>query len=534
MVNYTSSPAAASPQFAAPSAVPPARMSLSRCLSSDGTINIEKYRLYRQSADAVFCWCSSVAMAMDGELNTHRVDRTMVLAPLPKAKLKRAPRGVLGRKDTEDGPLEIIAPEDSLWYKAYVRNFLMLEPKSFMAKKFRERFRLPYPNFLELVVSVSESEFFDRWCGYKPNNKQSSPIELLVLGSLRYLGRGFTFDDIEENTAVSKEVHRTFFHRFVEFGSTVLYEKYVLTPHNIDEANTHMREFEESGFPGCVGSSDATHITTDRCEYNLKNNHLGPKSSLTARSYNLCVNHRRRILHSTPGGHARWNDQTMVRFDRFITQIRSDGLNLQENTFELLARGKGGEVIAVKYKGVYVIVDNGYLNWSCTVTPFTVTSNTHEIRWSRWLESMRKDVECTFGILKGRWRILKAGVRIHGVDCVDDVWLTCCALHNWLLDIDGLSGEWNNGVPVSDWEGPIRGMDLEGIDAGVANIIARLSKNLNPRNYEEGVDEGVETSTTTELKISSLSLPFFRSKLVAHFSILFERNQIVWPKSKRR
>jgi hypothetical protein len=188
MVNSTSSPAAASPQFAAASAVPPARMSLSRCLSGDGTINIEKYRLYRQSADAAFRWRSSVAM--DGELNTHRVDR-MVAAPLPakKAKSKRGPRGVLARKDTEDGPLEIIWPEDSLWYKAYVRNFLMLEPKSFMAKKFRERFRLPYPNFLQLVASVSESELFDRWCGYKPNNKQSSPIELLVLGSLRYLGR---------------------------------------------------------------------------------------------------------------------------------------------------------------------------------------------------------------------------------------------------------------------------------------------------------------------------------------------------------
>jgi hypothetical protein len=42
-----------------------------------------------------------------------------------------------------------------------------------------------------------------------------------------------------------------------------------------------------------------------------------------------------------------------------------------------------------------------------------------EIRWSKWLESMRKDVECTFGILKGRWRILKSGIRIEGVDAVD-------------------------------------------------------------------------------------------------------------------
>jgi hypothetical protein len=29
-------------------------------------------------------------------------------------------------------------------------------------------------------------------------------------------------------------------------------------------------------------------------------------------------------------------------------------------------------------------------------------------------ESLRRDVECCFGILKGRWRILKVGVRLHG------------------------------------------------------------------------------------------------------------------------
>ena len=96
-----SPPATSSPQFVAASAVPPARMSLSGCLSSDGTINIEKYRLYRQSAAAVFQWRSSVAMdsILDGESNTHRVDR-MVAAPTPTAKKTRAPRGVLARRDT--------------------------------------------------------------------------------------------------------------------------------------------------------------------------------------------------------------------------------------------------------------------------------------------------------------------------------------------------------------------------------------------------------------------------------------------------
>jgi len=34
----------------------------------------------------------------------------------------------------------------------------------------------------------------------------------------------------------------------------------------------------------------------------------------------------------------------------------------------------------------------------------------------------------------------------------DMIWKTCCAMHNWLLDIDGLSKNWENGMP-SDWEG---------------------------------------------------------------------------------
>ena len=74
-----------------------------------------------------------------------------------------------------------------------------------------------------------------------------------------------------------------------------------------------------------------------------------------------------------------------------------------------------------------------------------------EIRYSEWLESMRKDVECTFGILKGRFRVLRYGVRLGGITKTDQLWKTCCALHNMLLDVDGLSERWENGVR-SVWE----------------------------------------------------------------------------------
>ena len=76
------------------------------------------------------------------------------------------------------------------------------------------------------------------------------------------------FDGIEENMAISQdqEVHRTFFCVFIKFGSgsTVLRAKFVLTPVHLDEAKSNMEEYGESEWPVCIGSSDCTHITTDR------------------------------------------------------------------------------------------------------------------------------------------------------------------------------------------------------------------------------------------------------------------------------
>jgi hypothetical protein len=236
----------------------------------------------------------------------------------------------------------------------------------------------------------------------------------------------------------------------------------------------------------------------------------------------------------------------MVRLDQFISGIR-DGLLLQDNDFELLDYNRLGNVISVKYKGVYVIVDNGYLQWSCTVPPFTVTSDMDEIRWSKWLESMRKDVECTFGILKGRWRILKSGIRIEGVDAVDKVWLTCCALHNWLLEIDGLNAEWSEiSITGSDWEGELGDCNFEGINVRVPWSLARLSQRLDPRTLDlSGMGPGIDVSEqrmqpdqnddTNPVGVNGvklvkgMSLKVFRRKLVNHFKILFARNEIKWP-----
>ncbi len=61
------------------------------------------------------------------------------------------------------------------------------------------------------------------------------------------------------------------------------------------------------------------------------------------------------------------------------------------------------------------------------------------------------------------WRILKTDIRLHGVDATEKVWLTCCALPNWLIKIDGLDSQWEAGVS-SDWEGDLGQLNCNNVE----------------------------------------------------------------------
>ena len=418
---------------------------------------------------------------------------------LPEKKRRIARRRFF--VDPISGVRRPMTPTLSNWWVVYIQD---PNPECrHWSKLFRQRFRLPYDEFLKLLSMMQDDSsndiYFRRWktavsslqlgedqesnpCPSVAPPRKVSPMELLLLGSLRYLGRGWTFDDLEESTYITRDVHRCFFHQFCAWGAKVLYPMYVQLPKTLQDLRACEKEYSDAGFPGCVGSTDATHIPLEKVSFGLRQAHLGYKMSSTSRTYNLTVNHRRQILHSTTGHPGRWNDKTLVRFDSFMAELRNGALNetmsfeLRNNPIQSGAQEQEEPVAAATettrtIKGAYVIVDNGYLNWSSTVPPIKHSCNRSEIRFSQWLESLRKDVECTFGILKGRWRVLKSGIRVHNTVAADNIWLTCCALHNLLLDVDGLSVGWENGVP-SHWEGERGQFEDDEIPEAIRRLIS--------------------------------------------------------------
>jgi hypothetical protein len=515
--------------------------SLMHCINASGEVDTDEYLLYRRAKRLKRVSQKEVIVQSCVDLANEEIKQN------PPTRKRSCLRRSLLLYRNEAGDLKEVTPRMTAWYIMYV-DAPDLESAKFR-KKFRRRFRCKHDGFLQITSLVKDSGLFDRWQGTDCTGKEASPIELLILGSLRYLGRGWTFDDLEESTSISEETHRQFFHVFIHFGSTYLFTTYVSVPATVAEAETHMNEMTEAGLHGAVGSMDATHIGMERCITSRSNMHMGPKLKMPSRTYNITASHRRRILSTTSGHPARWNDKTLMLFDSFISGLHDGGI-LSDVSFVLQERDEEGKIVEVSYKGAWLIVDNGYLHWSCAVPPFKDSVFYQQIRWSEWVESMRKDVECTFGIMKGRFRVLKTGVRLHSIEATDKIWLTCCALHNFLLEADGLDEQWEFGVP-SDWEGELGEHNSSDVSAHLPNFaLERLrtpgerraydTSGLGPGNDRDtaATDNQSNDDTVSEDHIAgsegvrhvpNLSFEYFRGRLVEHFDILFIQNKIKWP-----
>ena len=115
------------------------------------------------------------------------------------------------------------------------------------------------------------------------------------------------------------------------------------------------------------------------------------------------MNNRRWILATSTGHPSRWkNNKTLVLFESFVVALL-EGPILVDAEFELYERAADSTIEKVKYKGTWLIMDNRYLNWPTAVPPIKTSCSCTDIRLSKSLESVRKDVECVFRMLKGQF-----------------------------------------------------------------------------------------------------------------------------------
>ena len=116
---------------------------------------------------------------------------------------------------------------------------------------------------MEMCRSMEDEGYYTS--GKALNGWPKVAIELLVLGGMRILGSGCSFDVIEDLTNVNETTHCKLFHKKVCRWGTGLSNVLVNLPRNEAEIRHVTGLYEIVGMPGCIGSIDCVHLVWDKC-----------------------------------------------------------------------------------------------------------------------------------------------------------------------------------------------------------------------------------------------------------------------------
>lgn len=142
-----------------------------------------------------------------------------------------------------------------------IRSPLVRFPDNRHGKLFRRRFRLPFQLFEILVDLCKEMNVFE----VKVVSRVKIPVEIKLLCCLRVLGRDECFCTIEEMSDVPEKTVWWFFKIFIVNFPKCLKNEVLRPPREGDELEKVMNVYKKMGFPGAVGSVDATHIRWHMC-----------------------------------------------------------------------------------------------------------------------------------------------------------------------------------------------------------------------------------------------------------------------------
>jgi hypothetical protein len=393
------------------------------------------------------------------------------------------------------------------------------DEESYNGQEFRLRFRLPHKLFQYLVTECKEHNVFGR--SHNAAGEKAIPTEIKVLGALRTLGRATLFDDVAEMSGADESTHRKAFYECIKFIRTRFEAEWIKLPEG-EELIKIMKEFELLGFPGCIGSMDATHIHWIRCPAGATNNHSG-KEKRPTRAFNVTVAHHGMAFSVARGQPGARNDKCIVRFDPLMNKMRFQGLY---SDIKFTLQNKEG--ISKEHKGAYLISDNGYHKWKQFTCPYKFSPDEHVSRWSRWVESTRKNVECFFGRLKMRFKCLLNPIWISNDNQIDDLFISCTILHNMLLTWDGKDIMYEN--PIT-WHA-VNGIQLND-DEPETDIFDRIQRRILVHTDMSTMLSGSNEDIHDNNEVEDPTFESQRDALIEHFNYHWEKKEIIWLKEKR-
>ena len=185
-----------------------------------------------------------------------------------------------------------------------------------------------------------------------------------------------------------------------------------------------MKAYDRLDMTGAFASMDCAHLWWDKCPnaWNCLYAKYGGHPTVV---FQVIVGPNKEIFSCSVGYPGAMNDKMISQQDPHTLNILQHGE--YRDVEYILFDDKGVPRI---HKGACIIVGGGYSKIAGLIDPSKTAFSHMETVYAEWVESVRKDVECLFGILKARFRFLKLPIEFHNIDTIRDAMRACCILNN--------------------------------------------------------------------------------------------------------
>ncbi|PNF14965.1 hypothetical protein B7P43_G01566 [Cryptotermes secundus] len=312
-------------------------------------------------------------------------------------------------------PINSVRHRDGYFYTLYTP--LREDPSGFF-----NYFRMKVSTFDELLSHVQ-----DHLKKSDSNMRAAIKPEEMLAMTIRYLASGCSFTDLHYSYRVGRSTASQVVRRVCQIIWRVLKEECFPTPNEDTWARIAQGFQNTASFPNCLGAVDGKHIRIVKPErsgsldMNYKHFSIGLMAIADA-SY--------RFIYVDVGSFSKDSDSTIFKNSSLWKQVELGLLRIPPPK-QLTG---SNEAVPFAFVGDEAFPLSTHLLRPYSGTHLPVEKRVFNYRLSR----ARRYVECSFGILSNKWRILHRPLDVS-VDFAVDIVKCCCILHNFVRDRDGFN-----------------------------------------------------------------------------------------------
>lgn len=263
----------------------------------------------------------------------------------------------------------------------------------------------------------------------------------------RYLASGMTFVDLEFDFHISRKTTRLIVKEVCVVIWNVLQPTEMPTPNKAMWLEKAVAFEKITNFPNCIGSVDGKHIRI-RCPLQTGSQHYNFKHFFSIVLMAVCdANYYFTAI--DVGAYGREGDPTIFNKSNFGQRLKSGQLDIPPPT--PLRAADGSEV---GQPVPYVLLGDEAFGLSRNLMrPYPSKGLTKQKRVYNYRHCRgRRVVECSFGILSNKWRVLHSAMLV-APDYATVIVQACCVLHNFVRKRDGFIFEDTLTCDLDDMEG---------------------------------------------------------------------------------